>query len=128
MIETYKIVHGIYDGEVTSTLTKASDAGQRHSTRSNSHKIVHKRYKTRIRGHSFSLRVARIWNKLPEKIVTAPSVNAFKNRLDKLWKDEELYYNDYKAEITGRYNQGNEHHIESGVEEHTAAVPENNIS
>ena len=26
------------------------------------------------------------WNSLPESIVTAPSLNSFKNRLDKHWK------------------------------------------
>jgi len=30
----------------------------------------------------------------------APSINAFKNRLDKHWKDEDIYYLDYKSEIT----------------------------
>ena len=33
-------------------------------------------------------------------VVTAESVNSFKNRLDKLWKNEEVYFN-FKADITG---------------------------
>jgi hypothetical protein len=33
--------------------------------------------------------------------VNAPSINSFKNRLDKHWKDEELYYANYKADISG---------------------------
>ena len=30
-----------------------------------------------------------------------PSINSFKNRLDKHWKDEELHYANYKADISG---------------------------
>ena len=47
----------------------------------------------------FTLRAAKIWNNLPEEIVTAPSKNTFKNRLDKYWKDQDLLYDNYKAEI-----------------------------
>jgi hypothetical protein len=57
--------------------------------------VVHNRANTNIRQNSFSIRIARYWNKLPENI------NSFKNRLDKHWKDEELYYANYKADISG---------------------------
>jgi len=33
-------------------------------------------------------------------VITATSVNSFKNRLDSFWADQELLYN-YKANITG---------------------------
>jgi hypothetical protein len=34
--------------------------------------------------------------------IYAPSINSFKNRLDKHWKDEEeLYYANHKADISG---------------------------
>ena len=45
------------------------------------------------------LRVVGTWNDLPEEVVNAPSVNAFKYRLDKHWKDEELVLN-YKMPIS----------------------------
>ena len=35
-------------------------------------------------------------NFLPEHVVNAPSVDSFKNRLDKQWSNEEIVY-DYKA-------------------------------
>ena len=41
-----------------------------------------------------------MWNNLPDQIISAPSVNTFKYRLDKLWADQEVFYN-YKANITG---------------------------
>ena len=32
------------------------------------------------------------WNKLPESVVTAPSVNAFKNRLDNFYEGSDVVY------------------------------------
>ena len=37
-----------------------------------------------------------MWNFLPEHVVNAPSVDSFKNRLDKQWSNEEIVYY-YKA-------------------------------
>ena len=37
-------------------------------------------------GKSFSQRVVQEWNKLPQDVVEATSVNQFKNRLDKFWQ------------------------------------------
>ena len=41
----------------------------------------------------FYQRVAPVWNQLPEKIVTAEDVNAFKNELDGFWSDDPMKYN-----------------------------------
>jgi hypothetical protein len=78
-----------------------NDTEERFSTRTNSRKVVYNRANTNIRQNSFSIRIARYWNKLPENSVNAPSINSFKNRLDKHWKDEEMYYANYKADILG---------------------------
>jgi len=32
--------------------------------------------------------VVAVWNRLPQYVVDAPSTNAFKNRLDKFWKED----------------------------------------
>ena len=39
------------------------------------------------RQNFFSMRVVNSWNSLPELVVTAPSVNTFKGRLDAHWND-----------------------------------------
>ena len=75
MIEVYKLLHGKYD-------------------------MFLERACTNVRKESFSLRVTRSWNDLPEVVVTAPSVNSFKNRLDRHWSTEEFLYN-YKAALPG---------------------------
>jgi hypothetical protein len=97
----YKIIQGHYDPEASTIIKLMNDTEQRFSTRTNSRKVVYNRANTNIRQNSFSIRIAKYWNKLPENIVNAPSINSFKNRLDKHWKDEELYYANYKADISG---------------------------
>ena len=65
-----------------------------------------KRAETGIRKNVFSIRVVKLWNSLPENIVSAPNVNTFKNRFDKYMEDQEVMFNDYKADImiTSTYN------------------------
>jgi hypothetical protein len=67
----------------------------------------------------FSIRVAKVWNRLQEKIVMAQSLNSFKNRLDKYWKGQKLYYEDYRAIIDGSHvrNESLPKNEESGEEE-----------
>ena len=56
-----------------------------NSTRTRRHrfKLVKSRARLDIRKYFFSNRVIDYWNKLPEHVVEANSVNMFKNRLDK---------------------------------------------
>ena len=69
-------------------------------TRGRTQKLVVKRCHYDLRKYSFSIRIVNIWNSLPNDVITATSVNSFKNRLDSFWEDQELLYN-YKANITG---------------------------
>ena len=50
-------------------------------------KLFKPRCRTTITQNFFSLRVINEWNKLPQEVVDAPSVNMFNNRLDRYWKD-----------------------------------------
>ena len=101
MIEVYKIIQGHYDPEASTIIKLMNDTEQRFSTRTNSKKVVYNRANTNIRKNSFSIRIAKYWNKLPENSVNAPSINSFKNILGKHWKDEEQYYANYKDDISG---------------------------
>ncbi len=51
---------------------------------------------TSTRANFFTARVVDMWNSLPEDVVSAPSVDAFKARLDKHWENVEWLYN-YEA-------------------------------
>ncbi len=41
----------------------------------------------RRRGSAFSVRIVKYWNRLPASVVTAPSVNVFKKRLEEVWTE-----------------------------------------
>jgi len=69
-------------------------------TRGHTKTLVVKRCHYDLQKYSFCIRVVNIWNSLPNEIITATSVNSFKNRLALFWADQELLYN-YKANITG---------------------------
>ena len=47
---------------------------------------------------SFGIRIVATWNNLLDNIAKAPSVNAFKNWLDKYWENQDILY-DYKASL-----------------------------
>jgi len=91
MIEVYNIIKGCYDREASSFLKLMSETGLRFSSRINSNKIVHQHVKSNKtkRKYTFTLRVSRRWNKLPDTVVNTPTLNTctFKNRLDRYWKN-----------------------------------------
>ena len=82
MIQGYKILNGIDKVDKDSLFTMPTY----QSTSGHPLKIFKKRYRIRIRGHFFGNRVVDSWNELPIDIVTAPSLNTFKTRLNKCWK------------------------------------------
>ena len=96
MIEVYKLLHGKYDSDVSNIVKLHKDS----DTRGHSLKLFIERACTNVRKETFSLRVTRLWNELPEIVVTASSVNSFKNRLDRHWSTEKFLYN-YKAALPG---------------------------
>ena len=54
-----------------------------YNLRGHQYKISVMRNRTVTRSTFFSQRVVGCWNKLPENVVTATSINMFKNRLDR---------------------------------------------
>ncbi len=82
LICMYKIMHGLLDFLCDAVFADPTRIGLRGHTL----KIYQQRCKTRRRQHAFSLRVVPYWNKLPEDIVTATSVETFKFQLDGQWQ------------------------------------------
>ena len=70
---------------------------EKRTTRGHSLKLVKNRNKTRVRNNFFSQRVVNVWNDLPEAVVSAPSINSLKNRLDKHWAHSPFKF-DYKSQ------------------------------
>ena len=79
VIKCYKFIHGLYKSETPFTIDDNT------TRRGHSLKINKVRAEKEVREHFFGNRIVNLWNSLPEKVVTAPSINSFKNRLDKLW-------------------------------------------
>ena len=87
MIDVFKYLTGVYD-------TQHNLFHLAHR-KSRGHKMkLDKQYsRLDLRKYFFSNRVVDLWNSLPECVISATSVNAFKNRLDKYWsKNHDLVY------------------------------------
>ena len=87
MIELYKIMNEHYDAEVSPHPTRREG-----TTRGHSLKIFKERARTRLRQNHLLIRAVDAWNHLPENVVTAPSLDSFKNRLDKVWCDQPVKF------------------------------------
>ena len=97
MIETFKILQNYYDPYVSPKLQRHDQL--HHNLRGNSLKLRKLQARTNLRLYSFPLRITSVWNSLPNHVIEAPSINAFKNRLDKYWSNQELLFN-YKADLS----------------------------
>ena len=69
-------------------------------TRGNKYKLVQHHCHYNLRKYNCTNRVVPIWNSLSNHIVSADTVNTFKNRLDKFWSNQEVIFN-YKADLAG---------------------------
>ena len=93
MIESFKIINGKYDPDVSKLLPLMKDGQARHSTRNNDKKLQKKPVRLDIRKYCFPNRVVDCWNSLPQQVIDAPSVQAFENRLDKYWSNLTVKFN-----------------------------------
>ena len=92
--------------QASSFLKLVNETGLRFSSRINSNKIVHQHVKSNKRKYAFTLRVSRRWNKLPDTVVNILTLNTFKNRLDRYWKNQDIYFNNYKSDIQRMFGSG----------------------
>jgi len=84
-METYNIVTNKENID-SAQFSEFTDTG--HDLKGHSLKLSLSRNRSRVRRMFFSQRVVADWNQLPQYVVDAPSTNAFKNRLDKHWRDD----------------------------------------
>ena len=72
-----------------------------HTTNLRGHpkKLFVSRWKKDIRKYSFNQRVQTIWNELPDEVINQEEVINFEKALDKLWSNQPLLYDKYKASI-----------------------------
>ena len=108
------MLSGKYDREASPFVKLWKDMTSRTGVQGNSLKIFPQRARTEIRKNSFVLRIVKTWNCLPDSVITAPTTNTFKNRLDKYWANQDILYDDHRTTITG---MGNEIEVETDTEE-----------
>jgi hypothetical protein len=78
LIEVFKILKGFDKVNYKHFFQLAENS----KTRGNKYKLSKSRSRLDIRKHFFSQRVVNEWNKLPNSVVEADSVNSFKNKYD----------------------------------------------
>ena len=79
IIETYKILHNLYNTNCTNSLFELKES----NTHGHKFAVKTKLARTSVRQNFFSLRIANFWNSLPDNVVEAPNTDAFKNRFDR---------------------------------------------
>ncbi|KAF2344804.1 hypothetical protein FHG87_024442 [Trinorchestia longiramus] len=81
VIETFKYLNGL--DNITQEGLFERDGNVR--TKNDGQKLLLRNFKTSQAMNFFPVEIATAWNQLTENIVSAGSVNTFKNRLDKFW-------------------------------------------
>ena len=76
MIETFKIVTRIYDTVVSPNMLPV---GSSYATRGHDFRLQKIRARYDLRKYYFTNRVVNMWNSLSSYVVSAESVNCFKN-------------------------------------------------
>ena len=75
MMQVFKIMHKMVGIKKENIFTMVDTE---RGTRGNSLKLQKQQARLRVRENVFSSRVVNTWNKLPDKVVLAPTVNMFK--------------------------------------------------
>ncbi|KFP14920.1 hypothetical protein Z169_07467, partial [Egretta garzetta] len=78
LITAFQYLKGAYRKEGENLFSRASCV----RTRGNGFKLNQGRFRLDIRKKFFTMRVVKHWNRLPREVVEAPSLEAFKARLD----------------------------------------------
>ena len=91
MIEMYKRVNGCYDEEFPWVKIDSNPKGLRGTQ----FKLVKERKTNAAKRNAFSVRAVNDWLSLPDQVVNAPSVNAFKARIDRHWDEFKYVYPEY---------------------------------
>jgi len=78
IIVAFQYLKGAYKKAGEGLFTRACS----DRTRGNGFKLKESRFRLDIRKKFFTMMVVRCWNRLPREVVDAPSLEAFKARLD----------------------------------------------
>ena len=96
MIQAYKLMNDIdgYDKSLPSLLQMSNTGLRGHSK-----KLYKQRANKNIRKYYFTNRITSLWNSLPEHVINSKDLINFEKNLDKHWKNQDLVYDNFKADI-----------------------------
>jgi len=100
----FKIIKGIYDPACVPHFEYTELTDNLIRTRGNKFTLVQHHCHYDLRKYNFTNRVIPIWNSVSNHVVSAETVNTFKNRLDKFWLYQEVLY-DHKTDLHGIGNR-----------------------
>ena len=89
LIEVYKMTTGLYD---LTAIPAFENAAENSYTRGHCYKLRRPQSRTNIGQNRFTSRVVSDWNALPDEVVESPTINTFKNRLDKFFQNDPTVY------------------------------------
>ena len=98
LIQAYNYIHGRVASNWQDFFSLSNDV-HRYATRGHSLKLFKQPLKRNLLPckSSFANRLVNVWNRLPESVVTAPSIDSFKARLDEFMPQIMDVYDDAPA-------------------------------
>jgi len=79
MIQVFKVVHGIYNSSFIINLSFSKSLPLSLTTRGNSFTLLQHYCHYDLRRHNSTNRIVSFWNSLLNNVVTANTINTFKN-------------------------------------------------
>ena len=103
MIQTFKLLRenlkeGGYDRSLPDLLTAEKESRYESKNKGKYHLPI-LRFNNPLREHSFSVRIRKLWNSLPPQVKMSENIKEFERSLDNHWSNQDLMYNNYKANI-----------------------------
>ena len=99
MIQVFKLIcepeTGAYDGSIPPLFRQSMVP----NLRGHNKRLFYESFNKDIRKYNFTVRTIKLWNSLPQKIIDSKTVQEFESKLDKHWGTQEMYYDNYKADI-----------------------------
>ena len=94
LIQVFRLFNGIdkVSPEHFFEVHDVSENIDRSITRGHSRKLSKGRYFRRLRKDSFAFRVVNPWNSLNDNVVSSPTLNIFKSRLNQHYKSHPLKF------------------------------------
>ena len=98
MIQVFKLmspeVKGAYDSSIPNILIPSIT-----NLRGHGKKLFVRGAVKDIRKYNFTIRIIKVWNSLPNHVINSADIIAFERSLDEHWSNQEIKYENFKAEI-----------------------------